>query len=400
MKKSVFTMYVFMLFLCYLCFSCKDNVVVRSAAYNPDQPVVFDSFTPEVGGMATRMILSGSNLGNDPKAIKVYFNNKPASVVGCDNGKVLVITPRQPGDSCIISVVLGKDSVSLPKKFAYITRTVVSTVVGKKGTTAFLAGSFSDATFGDVTYLSVDDEYNLFVSHQNNPNCIILVSQQNQTVTQLVADTKPNAPSTDVTGKIVVVPLDNPEGYYEFDPLSQWAPRKRLILHPSLEEQAAGHKDFVVNAYKHSFAICMLDSMVYLRSNRDGNLVKFNPKTRVGEFVGNVAAFNTDSYLIFDPVNKTKMYCCATGQNCIYVYDVLTKLSSVYAGKLGQPGWKDGAKENAQFNSPRQMIMDADGNLVIADVNNHCIRQISPQGVVTTVVGYTRESRLSGREPG
>jgi hypothetical protein len=399
MKKNVFTKDVLTFFLCFLCLSCRDNDEAGSTAYNPDLPVVFDSFTPEVGGMATRMILSGSNLGNDPKAVKVYFNNKRASVVGCDNGKALVITPRQPGENCTISVVVGKDSVVSAKKFTYVTRTIVSTVVGKKGTTKFVPGTFSEAEFRDVSYLAVDDEYNLFVSHQNSPNCIILVSQQNSTVTQLVADTKPNAPSTDITGKIIVVPLDPSDGYYEFDPLSQWAPRKRLILHPSLEEQAAGKVDFKINGYKHSFAICMLDSMIYTRSNRDGNLVKFDPKTRVGQMVGNVAPFNTDSYLVFDPVNKTKMYCCATGQNCIFVYDVLTKQSSVYAGKMGQAGWKDGRREDAQFNQPRQMILDADNNLVIADVNNHCIRKISPEGVVTTVVGIAGKAGYQDGSP-
>jgi hypothetical protein len=386
--------------------SCKEeDNGGSSSAYDPNKPVTLESFTPTTGGMATRIILSGSNLGNDPAAIKVYLNQKLAPIVGCDRGKVLVITPRQPGDTCVISVVVGKDSLSFTEKFTYNTNTVVSTVVGQKGTNVFKAGSFGEATFHRPAYLTVDDEGNLFLSHHDGPNCIVLISQQNRTVTQLIASDKPNAPSTDITGKVIVVPLDPTDGYYEFDPLAQWAPRRRAILHPSIEEQAAGIPNFTINAYKHSFAVCMYDSMVYTRSNRDGYLVKFNPKTRLGQQVkiGDKDAicgpFNTDSYIVFDPVNKTRLYCACSGQHCIYYFDILTGETGVYAGKQGSSGWRDGKKEDAQFNSPRQMILDINNNLVIADQNNHCIRRITPEGNVETVVGIAGKSGYQDGNP-
>jgi hypothetical protein len=388
-----------LLFFVALLYSCKeDEQTGGSVAYDPGKPVALETFRPEVGGMATRVILTGSNLGNDPSAVKVYFNNKPAPVVGCDKGKILAITPRQPGDTCIISVVIGKDSSVFKNKFIYNTTTVVTTVVGQKGTTEFKAGSFAEATFRNPTYLAVDDEYNLFLSHQDSPNCIALISQQNSTVTQLVASDKPNAPSTDITGRIIVVPLDPLDGYYEFDPDAQWAPRRRAILHPTAEEQAAGVPDFTINAYKHGFAVCFYDSMVYTRSNRDGYLVKFNPKTRLGQSVvinGKKMVCNpnnTDSYLVFDPILKTRLYVSSSGQHCIHYFDILTGETGIYAGRSGQSGWKDGKKEDAQFNSPRQIIFDINNNLLVADQNNHCIRRISPEGTVSTVVGIAGKS--------
>ncbi len=407
MKQNVIKRGIFMLLLYALFYSCSedDQDIGGSVPYDPGKPVVLEAFTPEVGGMATRMILSGSNLGNDPKAVRVYFNEKPAPVIGCDKGKVLVITPRQPGDTCIISVAIGTDSVSYPKQFTYVTRTVVSTLVGQKGTSDFKGGSFAEATFYRPAYLTVDDEYNLFLSHHDKPHCIALISQQNNTVTQLVSDGKPNAPSTDISGKVIVVPLDPKDGYYEFDPLAQWAPRKRAILHPSLEEQKEGIPDFNINGFKHSFAVCYYDSMVYTRSNRDGYLVKFDPKTRLGQEVriggvrGRCGPFNSDSYLVFDPVNKTRLYCALSGQHCIYYFDILTGETGVYAGKLGQGGWRDGDRLSAQFNSPRQMILDSNNNLVVADQNNHCIRQISPQGVVTTLVGIPGKAGYQDGSP-
>ncbi|MDR0699391.1 MAG: IPT/TIG domain-containing protein [Tannerella sp.] len=398
MKSAL--MYILCWLLLISCVEKESSNTGSTPPYNPEQSVVRESFTPVEGGMATQVILKGENLGNDPNLVKVYFNNKPAPIIGCASGRVLVVTPRQPGDTCVISLVIGKDSSAFSQKYVYHTREIVATLVGQKGTTSFKAGTFGEATFVDPTYLTVDDEGNLFLAHQNSPHSVVMISQQNQTVTQLfVCPNKPNAPSTDITGRIIVVPADGNETYkdtyFEFDADAQWAPRTRRILHPSAEDRAAGMLDFNINLYKHSFAICMLDSMVYLRSNRDGYMVKFNPKTRLGQSMDadlngvkdicNPA--NTDSYLVFDPVNKSRMYCASTGQHCIHYYDVLTGETGVYAGKLGESGWKDGPAEEARFYQPRQMVLDNEGNLIIAEQGNHCIRKISPQGVVSTVIG-------------
>jgi len=38
----------------------------------------------------------------------------------------------------------------------------------------------------------------------------------------------------------------------------------------------------------------------------------------------------------------------------------------------------------ALFGSPKGMAYDSKGNLFIADTANHCIRKLSPEGMVTT----------------
>lgn len=403
-KGFLQTFIVLSLFVCCLnsCMDDRDVGMDKGEPYDSDKPISCNSFTPLEGGIATRVILKGDNLGNDPNIVKVYFNNKPAPVIGCNSGNVLVITPRQPGDTCVISLVVGKDSSVFAQKYIYHTREVVSTIVGQRETTAFKEGSFGEATFVNPSYLTVDDEGNLFLAHQDNPHSVIMISQQNRSVTQLfLCPNKPNAPSTDITGRVIVVPADGgdtyKDTYFEFDADAQWTPRMRKILHPTPVDVANGIPDFNINLYKHSFAICMLDSMVYVRSNRDGYMLKFNPKTRMGQAVnvnGSMRCnpLNSDTYLVFDPVNKSMMYCASTSQHCIHYFDVLTGETGVYAGKSGEAGWKDGKLEDARFNGPRQMVLDNDGNLIIADVNNHCIRQISPEGIVSTIVGIAGKS--------
>jgi hypothetical protein len=55
----------------------------------------------------------------------------------------------------------------------------------------------------------------------------------------------------------------------------------------------------------------------------------------------------------------------------------------------GVPRLAEGSGANAQFNQPRNIVIDAIGNLYVADANNHKLEEITPAGVVTTFAGTT-----------
>ncbi|MBC9797428.1 IPT/TIG domain-containing protein [Sinomicrobium weinanense] len=135
----------------------------------------------------------------------------------------------------------------------------------------------------------------------------------------------------------------------------------------------------------------------------DGNIVvtdRFNnsirlltPEGMVTTITGNGTKGHTDG-----PADQALLNypwrSCVDREGNIYVADrdnhAIRKIStdgivSTVAG--GPRGFKDGPVPEAQFNQPIDVDVDDQGNLYVADNNNHRIRKISPDGMVSTVSG-------------
>jgi DNA-binding beta-propeller fold protein YncE len=79
---------------------------------------------------------------------------------------------------------------------------------------------------------------------------------------------------------------------------------------------------------------------------------------------------------------------------------------TTFAG-TGAAGWKDGPANQATFQHPQGLAIDGLGNVYVTDTDNFCIRRIDPSGNVTTVAGNRqpgfrdgapRDSQLFGIE--
>lgn len=106
--------------------------------------------------------------------------------------------------------------------------------------------------------------------------------------------------------------------------------------------------------------------------------------------------------LVDGPGTAAKFYnphgCALDGQGNLYVADFLNqcirKISpagvvSTFAGDAtgGGTGHVDGPGATARFFGPCDVAVDGTGTLYVADGFNHCIRKITPAGVVSTFAG-------------
>ena len=87
-------------------------------------------------------------------------------------------------------------------------------------------------------------------------------------------------------------------------------------------------------------------------------------------------AFDTDGNLFVSDANNDTLREITTN-------GVVT----TYAGQAGVDGSTDGSLRSARFRSPAEMVFDPKGNLFVADSFNQTVREITPDGVVSTVSG-------------
>ncbi|MGD9719761.1 MAG: NHL repeat-containing protein [Pirellulales bacterium] len=81
------------------------------------------------------------------------------------------------------------------------------------------------------------------------------------------------------------------------------------------------------------------------------------------------------------------VYIADTGNHCIRVVDAQGTIKTV-AG-TGEPGYSGdgGLARTARFNAPSALCLDAAGALYVCDFNNHCVRKVTTEGIVSTIAG-------------
>ena len=98
---------------------------------------------------------------------------------------------------------------------------------------------------------------------------------------------------------------------------------------------------------------------------------------------GGAARFSSPSGVTTDSLGN--VYVTDTGNQTIRKITPDGNVSTL-AGAVGIIGNADGGGV-ARFYSPKGVVVDASGNVYVADSSNHTIRKITPNGVVSTVVG-------------
>jgi hypothetical protein len=391
MKRTIFFTLTMLSGILMMFTSCKDSDNSGGVPYDPSRPVKLTSFFPDSGRIAEKVILLGENFGTDPDAIRVYFNWKPAKVINSTGNAMYVVCPKTPGDTCTITVVVGKDSLVYNDLFRYKISVSVSTITGKQGVYTFKAGALADATLRP-RYLCIDDDQNLFaIQRSDGLNGLIRIREEDNEVVQLASGmVEPNALCIDRATGITIIPADQPTPlFYTSDPREGWAVRSKNIVFTDQTFALIGSSD---GRYKHSMAFCDYDGYIYTRF-RSGNIVKINAETLEA-----VTIYTTpfgDSYgVCFHSLYPWMLYLgmgseCGDNAHSICVLDVRDPENSFQ--QISAPnrngGFRDGRLENSLWRYPCQMYFDPEGYCYVADRDNHCVRRITPDNMVETVVG-------------
>lgn len=380
----------------FLFIACKDDVKYSNQEYDPSKPVVLHSFSPMEGGAKDKILLDGENFGTDPKKIKVYFNNAKAAVVSSSGNRIYAIVPRLPGESPVIKVVIGDDSIAYEKTFTYTAQAQVTTVMGN-GNAAFQEGTLNQAQVA-AKYLELDAEDNLFMSWRDGGSFgVARINEKQNIVTALYqVASSPNPFSNGITvdratGVVTVSHESVPEVFYSFDPREAWNPRQRNAHFSPAEYSSIVWAD----RYANFVTFSPYDGYLYTRF-RDGKIAKIHPDTYEAIIV-HQGPYGSQYGQAINPAKPWELYMTlhtnaspVEFRQGLMVLDLRDPNGTGGFKRLNAPGgsgFRDGPVAEAIFSSPKDIKFDNDGNLFIADYNNHCIRMLSADGIVTTVAG-------------
>jgi sugar lactone lactonase YvrE len=99
---------------------------------------------------------------------------------------------------------------------------------------------------------------------------------------------------------------------------------------------------------------------------------------------GAAARFDSPSGIAVDGLGN--LYVADTGNNTIRKI-TSSGVVTTFAGQAGAGGTSDGIGPASSFNAPSGLAFDSFGNLYVADSGNNTIREITPNGAVTTLAG-------------
>ncbi|WP_108823539.1 IPT/TIG domain-containing protein [Dysgonomonas sp. Marseille-P4361] len=429
-RKLLFYSIVIFLTLGLVTIGCTEKgvdptVLEEGSPFDPSKPVVFNDFSPKEGAVRTRVFIEGSNFGTDVSKIKVTIGGKDASVIGCNGTSIyLMVPPRATDGDVKVTLLNAKGDVAVEHEFDSVFNfkltTTVSTLTGKidpsTNSSSMIDGNFEEAEFEDPWWIEFDKT--------PEGQRMLYVVEPSKSLRRINLDEK----------TVSTVFTNGQAGMRAFQTMTFNTTRDTMffaddhgrdnrempVLHYSIRgESFRKVYPYIYDRTGYSCAQNKYGDLFYNTWFNAGVLkARGEYDAASGEWVGkrlfNINANNNSAhtYIIMHPDG---LYAYLVGANCVSksIYNPTTKeLTSptILAGSWGSGGYSDAPGTQARFEEVRQGVFVKNETYVaenrgdvydfyLCDLGNHCIRKITPEGLVSTFAGrgsQTSDNNVEG----
>ncbi|GAB3287503.1 NHL repeat-containing protein [Hymenobacter tenuis] len=305
------------------------------------------------------------------------------------------------------SITACKKDLENPQSDKPLVFTTVSTLAGN-GLYGLINGPGETARFVDPEDAAVDSQGNVYVADTGN-NCIRKITPAGEVTTlagsNAIGLANGVAASALFFGPIDVA-LDSGDNLFVAD-YANHCIRKITpagIVSTFAGTGTPGYTDGKSTTAQFNGPLGLAIDMqgnVYVADSGNQRLRKISPSGVVSTLAGNGSTGYKDG-----PSNTAEFKriegLAVNKQGILYVtdYTMIRKITadgtvSTLAGD-SRSGHVDGPGNTAQFSMPNGIALDAQGDLYVAEFNDHCIRRITPIGEVSTLAG----SRVRGYSDG
>jgi len=387
--------------------SCGDSPSPTPPAPGGNEPPELTGFAPLSGKKGTAIKIQGRHFGGDISKVSLQINGLEATVNAVTDTEITAIVPDKCGLGKLVLTVNGKD-VTSTGAFRYLYTATTSYFSGNgKGADGqdggYRDGAPQQSEFRTLYNIATDSKGIMYAADLGN--CVVRrIETDGSTSTLAGAGNQSGFRDGKGSQALMKFPIGielAPDGSvlvadHENHAIRKISPDGTLVT-------LAGHPDrpglVDGNAVKAQFKrpygvkldktgtlwICDTENGVIRKLSTDGQVTTFAGSTP-GYADGKLkeAKFYMPSYLNFDA--NDNIFIADKHNHCIRKITP-DGMVTTFAGTPTKTGYRDGEAGQAMFNQPCNIQIDKLGNLYVNDLWNHCIRLVYPDGYVTTLAG-------------
>jgi streptogramin lyase len=392
---------IYCLVLCsfFIFTGCKKN----NGGGNPvPNPPTISTISPDSGPGNTIVTISGNNFGTDISKIKVFFNGLSATVQSVTNIQVVAKVPPK-ANTGIVKIEVNSQSANGPI-FNYIFSATVSTLAGN-GQQGFVDGTGSAARFNHPLGVTVDSLGNVYVADDQNLSIrkitasgVVSTLAGNPASGSAFEDGDGSAAKFGSTQSISFDPTNT--NLYVGDPFNNRVRKITLTGTLAVSTYAGGFTQSFADGNlstalfnKPNYLAVDAQSNIYVTDFSNERIRKISAVGIVSTLAGNGTQGTTDGAATGATVSHPLGIAVDAQGNVYFSESNNSSIRKITAGGVStlaggaQEGFADGSGSAAMFASPAGVVVDSQGNIYVADSDNHCIRKITSSGVVSTLAG-------------